>query len=261
MADINEEKARETAQQSTKYAADPTYHSFGVHVDVVDEESVQQMVETAVTRLGGRIDYFVNCAGVCVPISILGTLLTRSKAANMSGHPVSNLNMKHFDHVMRVNLYGTVNCMKAVSAAMKSQESTSSIPSTRRTSRHPERAADRGCIVNIGSVNSIMANPGNMSYVTSKHAILAATKVAALDLAVKNIRVNVVLPGGTDTPMLSSTSERFPGFRQDLLARTPLKRLASTSEIADTIIYICSPAASYVTGSTVVVDGGLTARL
>jgi NAD(P)-dependent dehydrogenase (short-subunit alcohol dehydrogenase family) len=189
VADINEENARKTAQQSSEYAADPTYQSFGIHVDVADEQSVQKMVETAVKGLGGRIDYFVNCAG----------------APNMSSFPISDLNTEHYDRVVRINLYGTINCMKAVSAIMKSQEPLPYIPSTRRASRHPERSLGRSSIVNLGSVNSILANPGNMSYVTSKHAVLAATKVAALDLAKNMIRVNVVLPGPTDTPMLAST--------------------------------------------------------
>ncbi|KAF2465946.1 NAD(P)-binding protein [Lindgomyces ingoldianus] len=242
IADINENNAQKAAEQSKEYAVNPAYQSFSIKVDVVDEDSVQNMVDIAVKALGGRIDYFVNCAG----------------APNMSSFPISDLNTKHFDRVVRINLYGTVNCMKAVSKAMQSQEPTSFIPETRRTSRHPERLLGRGSIVNLGSVNSIMANAGNMSYVTAKHAIVAATKVAALDLAKDLIRVNVVLPGGTDTPMLTSTIDRLPHFRQLLIDRTPLHRLASTDEIANTIVHICSPGASYMTGATVVIDGGLS---
>ncbi|KAF2123199.1 hypothetical protein BDV96DRAFT_481139 [Lophiotrema nucula] len=144
---------------------------------------------------------------------------------------------------------------------MQSREPPPFTPPAARTSRHPDSIIGRGVIVNLGSVNSIIANLGNSAYVTANHAIVAASKVAALDLAKDLIRVNVVLPGGTDTPMLASTIKRWPEFRQNLIDRTPLRRLASTDEIANTIVHLCSSAASFITDSTIVIDGGLTARL
>lgn len=85
MADVNKENACKTAQQSTTYATDALYQSFGIHVDVVDEGSVQLMVETAVKGLGGRIDYFVNCAGV------------RSASAVPLGHTNVQLDCKYIE--------------------------------------------------------------------------------------------------------------------------------------------------------------------
>lgn len=166
--------------------------------------------------------------------------------------------MEHLDRVIRVNLYGTIYCMKVVSKAMQSQEPLEFAPETRRAIRHPEKVLGRGSIVNLASVNSIMANPGNLAYVTAKHGVLGATKVAALDLAKDLIRVNAVLPGGTDTPLLASAMERVSNFRQRLAERIPSHRLASVDEIADTIIHICSPAATYMNGAAVVIDGGAT---
>ncbi|KAF2688432.1 oxidoreductase [Lentithecium fluviatile CBS 122367] len=242
VADINEENAQKSAEESKKYAMNPAYQSIAIKMDVVDEESVQNMVDTTLETLGGRIDYFVNCAGV----------------PSMSNFPISDMNLEHFDRVVRINLYGAVNCLKVVSRAMRSQEPITFTPETPRLRRYPARPLGRGSMVNSGSVSSIMASPGNPAYTAAKHAILGLTRVAALDLAGDLIRVNAVLPGATDTPMLADTMAMIPEFRQQLAAATPASRLATADEIADTIVHICNPSATYMTGAVVVIDGGLT---
>ncbi|KAF2648618.1 oxidoreductase [Lophiostoma macrostomum CBS 122681] len=243
VADLNNEGAEATSQQSKLYAVNPDYESFNFHVDVANENSVNEMAQNAAQALGGRIDYFVNCAGI----------------SNISPFPISDIDTAHFDRVLKVNLYGIINCMKAVSKIMQKQDPIALQASTPRSKRHPTERLSRGSIINLSSVNALVVNSGSTAYSTSKIGVISATKVAALDLAKDHIRVNAVLPGCTDTPMLNAAFEAVPELEQMCIGMTPLGRLASADEIADMIVQLCSPAASYMTGSVVVVDGGMSA--
>jgi len=123
-----------------------------------------------------------------------------------------------------------------------------------------------GAIVNVSSVHAVATSPGISAYATSKGALVALTRAAAIELAPEAIRVNAVLPGAVDTPMLHAGLERAAGTLQEriasLAARTPLGRIGSPNEIAQAILYLADPRrSSFVTGQTLIVDGGATVKL
>ena len=118
-----------------------------------------------------------------------------------------------------------------------------------------------GAIVNTSSVGGLIGFPGVSVYVASKHAVLGLTKTAALEYATQGIRVNAVSPGGIMTPML----DRFTGgtdtdFYKQLEAMHPMGRTGTPEEIAEAVLWLCSDKASFVTGQSLTVDGGLTAK-
>jgi NAD(P)-dependent dehydrogenase (short-subunit alcohol dehydrogenase family) len=167
--------------------------------------------------------------------------------------------MELFSMVVDANLKGTVNCLKAVSAAMKNQEPTTYIPTTPRTERHGPRSLGRGCIVTIASASSVMPNAGNTSYVSAKHGVLGATKVATADLVPHGIRVNAVLPGTVNTAMMQRVFERLPDLKPLVEQSVPFgQRMASPDEIADAVVFLCSPSMTYTTGTGLLIDAGLT---
>ncbi len=124
-----------------------------------------------------------------------------------------------------------------------------------------------GSIVNISSVQSFVAQKGVVAYAASKGAINTLTKALAVDLAEFQIRVNAVLPGSVDTPMLRNAAELFKGKKSvdeilvDWGKSHPLGRVAQSSEIGDLVAFLCSDAAVFITGGTYVIDGGLTAQV
>jgi len=97
------------------------------------------------------------------------------------------------------------------------------------------------------------------AYAASKHAVVGLTKTAALEYVRQGIRINAVCPGYTDTPMVSTLFAENPGFSQRLLAALPSRRLGTPEEIASAVLYLCSDEASFITGHTMVLDGGITA--
>jgi NAD(P)-dependent dehydrogenase (short-subunit alcohol dehydrogenase family) len=118
-------------------------------------------------------------------------------------------------------------------------------------------AASGGAVVAVSSVHAVATTAGATAYAASKAGLLGLVRGAALELAERGIRVNAVLPGATDTPMLG----RGPGF-DELVSRTPLGRIARPEEIAEAIAFLLDPArAGFITGQTLVVDGGVLSRL
>jgi NAD(P)-dependent dehydrogenase (short-subunit alcohol dehydrogenase family) len=116
--------------------------------------------------------------------------------------------------------------------------------------------AGRGSIDNMSSVNGTMANPSNASYNVSKGGINQLTRVMALALADKGIRVNAVAPGTIGTELAAKAVLTSEEAKARIMSRTPLRRLGEPAEIADTVAFLASDAASYITGEIVVVDGG-----
>jgi NAD(P)-dependent dehydrogenase (short-subunit alcohol dehydrogenase family) len=121
--------------------------------------------------------------------------------------------------------------------------------------------ASGGVIVNIASVLGLVGFAGAVAYVAAKHGVIGLTKVAAIEFAARGIRVNAVCPGFVETPMLERvgvTSD--PDRRAQIEGLHPINRLGRPEEIAGAVLYLCSDAASFVTGHALVVDGGYTAR-
>ena len=188
-----------------------------VACDVGDKAQVDALVQATV-KAHGRIDVLVNNAGIF-------------KAADFL-----EVTEADFDAVLRVNLKGSFLVGQAVARVMS--------------------AAGRGAIVNMSSVNGVLAIPTIASYNVSKGGVNQLTRVMALALADRGVRVNAVAPGTIATELAASAVLTSDEARQRIMSRTPMRRLGEPAEIADVVAWLASDAASYVTGEIVVVDGG-----
>jgi NAD(P)-dependent dehydrogenase (short-subunit alcohol dehydrogenase family) len=191
-----------------------------VRTDVRKDEDVRSLVDQTVNRFG-RLDIAVNNAGT-----------------EGAPGPVTEQTAESFAATFDTNVLGTLLSMKHELKAMLPQGS--------------------GSIVNVSSAYGSIGAAGASVYVASKHAVEGLTKSAALEVAGTGVRVNVVAPGTTDTGMLT----RFTDTDQNkaaLVSTVPLKRLATPEEIAHVIAFVASPNASYMTGASIPVDGGMIA--
>ncbi|KAI0388790.1 NAD(P)-binding protein [Xylariaceae sp. FL0594] len=247
-ADIDGKGAQNAAEESSsRYAKHPAYRAVAVKVDARDETSVRNMVDVAVKEFG-RIDYSVNSAGM----------------GNISGEMTPNVEAEVFRQTLETNITGTLLCIRAVAAVMAKQnplqynDTNTSGRGGGDGARSRSRSLGRGCIVNLGSVNSYTAVPGMLSYTTSKHALIGLTKSAAIDCLKDHIRVNAVCPSYVDTPMMARALDRVPGLGDMIKQFSPLGRAATADEVADYVVFLCSPFASYINGTGLVVDAGAT---
>ena len=188
-----------------------------MHCDVGDKAQVDALVVAAI-KAHGRIDVLVNNAGIFKACDFL------------------DITEADFDAVLRVNLKGAFLAAQAVAREMA--------------------RAGRGSIVNMSSVNGTLAIPSIASYNVSKGGINQLTRVMALALADKGIRVNAVAPGTIATELAAKAVLTSEEAKARIMSRTPLRRLGEPAEIADTVAFLASDAASYITGEIVVVDGG-----
>ena len=199
-----------------------------VHCDVADKLAVANLM--AETRSAfDRVDILVNNAAVVAA----GDILT--------------LSMDDFDKVMGVNLRGAFLVARAAAKQMIEQIE---VEQTRR-----EDCRKRYAIVNMSSVNAVVALPDQLAYVASKGALNQMTKSMALALAPWGVRVNAVGPGSINTDMLKSVVDDKEAMWR-ILSRTPLNRIGDPDEIAGVVAFLASKDASYVTGECVYADGG-----
>lgn len=195
-------------------------HELGalyMHCDVGDKAQVDALVEQTLAALG-RVDVLVNNAGIF-------------KAADFL-----DVTEADFDAVLRVNLKGAFLVGQAVARVMALMQS--------------------GSIINMSSVNGVLAIPTIASYNVSKGGMNQLTRVMALALADKGVRVNAVAPGTIATELAAQAVLTSEEAKARIVSRTPMKRLGEPSEIADVVAWLASDAASYVTGEIVTVDGG-----
>jgi glucose 1-dehydrogenase len=220
VSDIDEDAGSQTVETIRESGGEATF----VRVDVSSEEEVAALLSQTVARFG-RLDCAVNNA-----------------ARRPDSRPIADADLAEFDSVVAINLRSVLICMKYQFRQFLAQ-------------------GPGGAIVNIGSVSSVRARPDNAAYVASKHGVIGLTKTAALEGAPHGIRANAVLPGAIDTPMLQASlaargalaEEVAPGF-------SLLGRFGRPDEVAQASLWLCSDAASYVTGQSLAVDGGYLGR-
>jgi NAD(P)-dependent dehydrogenase (short-subunit alcohol dehydrogenase family) len=193
-----------------------------IHCDVGDAAQVRALVEAAGKAFTGDVDVLVNNAGI------------------IHGADFLDLSEADFDRVLRVNLKGAFLMSQAVARRMVAQVAAGRPP---------------GAIVNMSSVNAVVAIPNQLPYCASKAGVAQLTRVAALALAPHGIRVNAIGPGSIMTDMLATVA-KDPAVKRSVLSRTPLRRLATPDEVASVAAFLASDDASYITGETVFVDGG-----
>jgi len=217
---LHAEGAQIIATDIDAEAAEQTAAALGgiaFTLDVADPAACRAVVQK-VERRFGRVDVLVNNAGIVAKGDIL------------------SLRLEDFDHVLSVNLRGALAMTQAVAWGM----------------------ADRGqggAIVNISSVNAQVAIPDQLAYCVSKGGLQQLTKASALALAPHGIRVNAIAPGSIMTDMLGAVNQDAAAKRK-LLARTPLGRIGDAGEIGQIAVFLASDQSSYVTGETILADGG-----
>ncbi len=191
---------------------------LAVQADVADFEAVQRLVQTAVDEFG-RLDLAV------------------SNAAYSDREPFYEADMAGFRRTVDVTMWGAFHLTRAASCQMISQ-------------------GDGGCILIVSSPHAFIPAPRAMAYNMSKAALEHMSRTAAIELAEHNIRINTIQPGWTDTP-----GERKFASEETLEragAKIPLGRLGTPDEMAECILFLCDPKNSYMTGATLLVDGGIS---
>lgn len=192
--------------------------AISVPTDVSSASAVEALVHAAVTTFG-RLDYAFNNAGI-----------------NEERGPLAETAEAQWDRILSVNL-------KGVWLGMKYE-----IPEMRR--------AGGGAIVNNASIVGLTGSRGHAAYVASKHGVIGLTKSAALEYGSHGIRVNAVCPGAIHTPMYVRIEGTDPANDARIAASIPLGRLGQSEDVAEAVVWLCSDAASFITGHSLVVDGG-----
>jgi NAD(P)-dependent dehydrogenase (short-subunit alcohol dehydrogenase family) len=194
-----------------------------VEVDVTDEDSVESMVDEVTARLG-PVDVLVNNAGI------------------VENAPAEETSLDSWQRVLAVNLDGVFLCAKHVGQRML------------------ERGEGR--IVNIASMSGLDVNvpQKQASYNTTKAGVSMLTKSLAVEWGDRGVRVNAIAPGYMRTDLVDEVLEANPEMAETWLENTPMGRLGQPEELRELVVYLASDASSYMTGSTVVMDGGYTSR-
>lgn len=219
LAARREDELSELASEIEAAGGEATF----IRTDVSRSADVEQMVAHTVDTFG-RLDFGVNNAGIEGPLAML-----------------TDMPEEDWDRVLAINLKGTFLCMQHEARAMLA-------------------GGHGGAIVNVGSVNSFLGFPTGTAYATSKHGQVGMTTSASAELAPQGIRVNIVCPGIIETPMHFRVREAIGDemFEAVLQNSVHVRRRGQPEEIAATILFLCSDEASYITGTTLTPDGGLT---
>jgi NAD(P)-dependent dehydrogenase (short-subunit alcohol dehydrogenase family) len=191
--------------------------ALAVKVDVADQGSVDAMAAAAMARFG-RIDGLINNAAYFREVKLT---------------PFEEIDPVIWDRIFQVNVKGVWNCCKAVMPAMRAQNS--------------------GAIVNIASVVAVAGQPGYLHYVASKGAVLSMTKGLAKECGASNVRVNVIAPGFVLT---DATKNRPVEWQQSFLKARAIAREQRPDDLVGTAVYLLSDLSAFVSGQTIVVDGG-----
>jgi NAD(P)-dependent dehydrogenase (short-subunit alcohol dehydrogenase family) len=220
LADRNEKDVEAAA----KRLSDQGFKTLAITCDVSDDAQVEAMVKKTVATFG-RLDAAYNNAGI------------QNVLAETADSPRDD-----YDRVMGVNLRGVWSCMKFELQVMREQGS--------------------GAIVNCSSLGGLVGGNQRGTYHAAKHGVIGFTKSAALEYATRGIRVNDVCPGLIRTPMADQMEAEGQGdaLKAMLQHYVPMQREGRPEEIANTVLFLCSDAASYITGQSISVDGGYVMR-
>ena len=220
VADIMQDAAQRTVTEIEAIGG----QALAIACDVTDDDAVKAMIAATVDAFGG-LDCAFNNAGIA-PYQV-----------NAGGQKIADVAPEAWRRLIDVNLTGVWLCLRHEVAQMRAQGSG-------------------GVIINTASILGLIGSATSSAYVAAKHGVVGLTKVAAADHAEDNIRVNAVCPGYIETPMTEETMRRRGGR---ILARVPMARMGTAGEIAEAVVWLCSPKASFVTGVSWAVDGGYTA--
>lgn len=212
----------DSLKTATAQLAAAGHKVFAIPCDVADEAQVATLVAQTVERFG-RLDMAFNNAGIQGPHEAFTA--TSAEA---------------YDAVNNINLRGVWACMKHELLQMEKQGS--------------------GAIVNCSSLGGLVGQAGRAAYHGTKHGVLGLTKSAGVEYAQRGIRVNAVCPGVFDTPMLATMKKSKPEELDVVIRAQPIGRLGEAAELAAAVLWLCSPAASFVIGTGISVDGGFTAQ-
>jgi len=193
--------------------------AIAVKCDATKKEEVDNMIKAAVDKWG-KVDILVNNAGIC------------------QFKPFLELTEEEWDRTLNINLKGYFLCAQAAAKEMAKQKS--------------------GVIINIASVamgQQGIGFPNIVHYCASKGGIVGMTEALAVELAPYNIRVNAISPGMIETPMIDPVKQD-PKIMEAMLARVPMRRVGKPEEVSNLVLFLASDVSSYMTGSTVVIDGG-----
>jgi NAD(P)-dependent dehydrogenase (short-subunit alcohol dehydrogenase family) len=220
LADWHEKEVQAAANK----LADKGFKTLGLRCDVSDDAQVEAMVKHSVATFG-RLDAAYNNAGV------------QNVLAETADSPRDD-----YDRIMAINLRGVWSCMKFELQQMREQGS--------------------GVIVNCSSLGGLVGGARRGTYHAAKHGVIGFTKSAALEYATRGIRVNAVCPGMIQTPMSDKMIAEGQGEELAAMLKTyvPMGRMGRPEEIADAVLWLCSSAASYITGQSISVDGGFVMR-
>ena len=208
----------ESAQKVVDEIATNKGKALAVKANVAKFEDVENLINTTVEKFGS-LDVIVNNAGI-------GPNLLKTHESLL----------KDWDRVISVNQTGVFYCMKVALQQFLKQ--------------------GHGNIVNIASLAGLKASPSNISYSASKFAVVGMTKSAAMEYATKNIRVNAVCPGYTESALLDQLLNSKPEMDAILKSVIPMKRYGKTSEIAEAVVWLASDSTKFITGQTITLDGG-----
>ncbi|HHV79423.1 MAG TPA: glucose 1-dehydrogenase [Firmicutes bacterium] len=195
------------------------YQADAVFVDVTSKPSVDSMVDK-VSRQYGRIDILINSAGV------------------NNRKPAIEYTEDEYDHILDINLKGTFLCCQAVGKIMLAQQ--------------------KGKIINMGSVSSVLGHPHHGPYAASKGGVALLTRVLAVEWAKNGINVNAICPAYIRTPLTEGYLSTGNHYEQ-IVKTIPMGRLGMPSDLVGAAVYLASPASDFVTGTLLLVDGGRTA--